>query len=135
MYNYLHIKHWIAHCLVLQRSLEDWRQERLANLGQQAAGPPKTLVFFRDGVSEGEFDQVAQHEIAEIRGQFFALCSQGLAEAQHVDAFKEIGILPTKWPRIVFIVVTKRYAAVSDLSPVCETLTVPRHHVRFFAKQ
>lgn len=31
---------------------------------------PKTLIFYRDGVSEGEFAVVADREIDEIRSEF-----------------------------------------------------------------
>ena len=32
--------------------------------------PPTRLIFFRDGVSEGEYEQVAQQEIQAITGLF-----------------------------------------------------------------
>jgi len=32
--------------------------------------PPTRLIFFRDGVSEGEYEQVAQQEIQAITGPF-----------------------------------------------------------------
>ena len=30
--------------------------------------PPQNIFFYRDGVSEGEFEQVAQQEIPMIKG-------------------------------------------------------------------
>ena len=36
--------------------------------------PPKRLIFFRDGVSEGEYEQVAQQEIQAINGPHFSGC-------------------------------------------------------------
>ncbi len=35
--------------------------------------PPKNIFFYRDGVSEGEFEQVAQQEIPLIKGGTSAL--------------------------------------------------------------
>lgn len=32
--------------------------------------PPKTIVFYRDGVSEGEFAQVAAREIPMVKSQY-----------------------------------------------------------------
>jgi len=36
--------------------------------------PPRRLIFFRDGVSEGEYEQVAQQEIQAINGSNFLGC-------------------------------------------------------------
>ena len=32
--------------------------------------PPKNIFFYRDGVSEGEFEQVAQQEIPLVKGMY-----------------------------------------------------------------
>ena len=36
--------------------------------------PPQKIVFFRDGVSEGEYDKVAAIEIKAIKGMFQEIC-------------------------------------------------------------
>jgi eukaryotic translation initiation factor 2C len=51
---------------------------------------PQRLVFFRDGVSEGQFNQVLNHEMNEIR-----------KACMRID--------PTYKPRCTFIVVQKRH--------------------------
>ncbi|TBU32359.1 Piwi-domain-containing protein [Dichomitus squalens] len=77
---------------MLFRFLGDWRSYRREKLGPQWDRPPKTVVFYRDGVSEGEFDRVAQYEVPKIKSAF--------AKAQ---------IPPNLWPKIIFIVVAKRH--------------------------
>lgn len=57
----------------LQRVLADYRDWRKNNLSPQYDSPPKHLVFYRDGVSEGEFEQVAQNEIPMIKSKLLPL--------------------------------------------------------------
>ena len=38
------------------------------NMPDQKLLPPRNIFFYRDGVSEGEFEQVAQQEIPLIKG-------------------------------------------------------------------
>jgi len=52
---------------------------------------PQTMVFFRDGVSEGEFQEVAQKELTQIDEVFSKLGAVGPA------------------PQVVFIIVGKRH--------------------------
>jgi eukaryotic translation initiation factor 2C len=33
-------------------------------------GPPQQIIFYRDGLSEGEFENVARDEVEQIRGKF-----------------------------------------------------------------
>ncbi|KAI0831166.1 Piwi domain-containing protein [Trametes gibbosa] len=54
--------------------------------------PPKTVVFYRDGVSEGEFAQVAAREIPLIK-----------------SAFDKCHIPKALTPKLLFIVVGKRH--------------------------
>ncbi|KAI0361956.1 Piwi-domain-containing protein [Trametes cingulata] len=62
--------------------------------------PPKNIVFYRDGVSEGEFAQVAAMEIPMIK-----------------RAFATANIPPEHRPRLLFIVVGKRYVLLLFSSP------------------
>ena len=56
---------------VLQQSIKDWREWRTANIEGYARNPlpPRNIIFYRDGVSDGEYAQVVQHEIPLIKGQ------------------------------------------------------------------
>ncbi|OCH85312.1 Piwi-domain-containing protein [Obba rivulosa] len=68
---------------------------------------PERIIFFRDGVSEGEFDKVAQAELEQIRSAFNYLAAQ--EEEPHAKM--------KKMPTVTYIVVGKR------------------HHIRFFPRQ
>ncbi len=52
-------------------ALNDWKGWRTLNIRGYAQNPlpPKYIIFYRDGVSEGEFSQVAQLEIPLIKGE------------------------------------------------------------------
>ena len=61
-------------------SVQHPRAEIITNLGemvktailsfvQVAKAPPSRIIFYRDGVSEGEFDTVKQREIPAIQGK------------------------------------------------------------------
>ncbi|TFK56870.1 Piwi-domain-containing protein [Heliocybe sulcata] len=54
---------------------------------------PRVLLFYRDGVSEGEYRTLAITEVAAIKAAFM----------------KAYGSDPTKWPQLVFIIVGKRH--------------------------
>lgn len=41
--------------------------ELLRNFQKQTGKAPERVIFYRDGVSEGQFDQVARHEIAALK--------------------------------------------------------------------
>jgi eukaryotic translation initiation factor 2C len=67
--------------------LQHPRQEIIANLkemvgdavesfGQKYKVPPQRLIFYRDGVSEGEIPQVAQSEISAIKGSWLSYLRQ-----------------------------------------------------------
>ncbi|KAI1796007.1 Piwi-domain-containing protein [Ganoderma leucocontextum] len=77
---------------MVMRALADYRDWRKSHLPPQHNSPPKHLVFYRDGVSEGELEQVAQNEIPMIKSAFVKI---GIPEAMH--------------PKILFIVVGKRH--------------------------
>ncbi|KAH9946209.1 Piwi domain-containing protein, partial [Epithele typhae] len=68
--------------------------------------PPKVIWFFRDGVSEGEYEAVAAQEIVQVKGSSIAL-----------EAFTELKIPESLKPKIVYVIVGKR------------------HHIRFFPVQ
>ncbi|PPQ82370.1 hypothetical protein CVT25_008331 [Psilocybe cyanescens] len=75
--------------------------EAVGSFAQKNQGPPKRLIFFRDGISEGEFDKVAPLEIAEIKAAFS-------------DLWVKMGVSPQQspFPRVTYIVVGKRHHAV-----------------------
>lgn len=43
--------------------------ELLRNFQKQTGKAPERVIFYRDGVSEGQFDQVARHEIAALKSE------------------------------------------------------------------
>ncbi|KAI0637098.1 Piwi domain-containing protein [Trametes polyzona] len=71
-------------------ALGDYREYQKSLTPKPA--PPKTVVFYRDGVSEGEFAQVAAREIPLIK-----------------SAFVKCGLHGQLTPRLIFIVVGKRH--------------------------
>lgn len=79
---------------------------------KQTNKAPKRIIFYRDGVSEGQFKQVLDKELPLVQGQSGTL-SVGMYSLLIQDssaACKELGISP----KITVIIVGKR------------------HHVRFF---
>ncbi|KAH9854098.1 Piwi domain-containing protein [Lenzites betulinus] len=84
-----------------QEIIEDLETMMIGALGdyqgyQRSLGPsprpPQTVLFYRDGVSEGEFAQVAAREIPLIK-----------------SAFVKCNIPESMMPKLVFIVVGKRH--------------------------
>ncbi|KAJ3504960.1 hypothetical protein NLJ89_g7668 [Agrocybe chaxingu] len=100
--------------------------------------PPNRLIFFRDGVSEGEYQRVAEQELVWIRDGINALwLEKGV-----------LGKIPP--PMITFIIVTKRHHAVffpkrgvmqdrtGNLQPGCvvdSTITSPDGTIKDFYLQ
>lgn len=76
---------------------------------------PERVLFFRDGVSEGEFSRVREEEVGAIHGGcFVTFCV--LSAIFLPDAFKEVGEIVGAlgadfiWPpTLTFVVVGKRY--------------------------
>ena len=79
---------------------------------KQTNQAPKRIIFFRDGVSEGQFKQVLEKELPLIQGLFETLPANmyRLLIRDSLGACKEVGITP----KITIVIVGKR------------------HHVRFF---
>lgn len=75
---------------------------------------PKTMVFFRDGVSEGEYEQVSKKEIEEIKRTLKDMPQIGPDGKPLASGAKAYS--PSALPKITFIVVGKR------------------HHIRFFPR-
>ncbi|KAH9842843.1 Piwi domain-containing protein [Rhodofomes roseus] len=103
------------------------RVEMIANLKQMLTGAvnqfvlrwegkyPQKVVFFRDGVSEGEYEQVSQNEIQSIRNVLKDMIKIDPSGVELKSGEKAFGPgMPL--PKITFIVVGKR------------------HHVRFFPR-
>ena len=47
--------------------LEAMAYELIDNYRKVTGKLPDRVIFYRDGVSEGQFDQVARHEIAALK--------------------------------------------------------------------
>ncbi|PPQ66044.1 hypothetical protein CVT26_010800 [Gymnopilus dilepis] len=71
----------------------------IEHFGNANNAPPKRIIFFRDGLSEGEFENAARKEMEEIRAGI-----AGLWKARNMPN-------DTK-PQVTFIVVGKRHHAV-----------------------
>ena len=79
-------------------------------------------MFYRDGVSEGEFSTVLQRELSQMAGKLLILWST-LPSADTTPTFIVVlkkdeyyGSDTNKWPSLNFIIVGKR------------------HHIRFFPR-
>ncbi|KAL5530679.1 hypothetical protein ACEPAF_6937 [Sanghuangporus sanghuang] len=99
-----------AHVLRLYVSYRKYK-ERKANSN------PKRILFYRDGVSEGQFQQVLEFEVPKLRGKInqsnVSFCAPTHSAAfAYTAACQRLGINPL--PKITVVVVGKR------------------HHVRFF---
>jgi len=69
---------------------------------------PRRIIFFRDGVSEGEFSKVLEVEVKAI--------NDAIEEVGRILADQGTKVQPTERPKLTFIVVGKR------------------HHLKFFAQ-
>ena len=104
------------------------------------------IVFFRDGVSEGEYARIAQEEIERIRGRSSIASLHPLTDSpveclENLVAFQPNGepdssgrkaYAPGAIPKVTFIVVGKRYAPSLVILLVPDSLATSSHHVRFF---
>ncbi|KAJ4464674.1 Piwi domain-containing protein [Lentinula edodes] len=83
--------------LEIIQSLQQMVYEAVLGFGKQN-GTPSQLIFFRDGVSEGEFAKVAEQEIMDIRAA--------------IDKLWKIMNIQDPKPKFTFIVVGKRHHIV-----------------------
>ena len=54
-------------------SLQKMMERALGRFIEVQKIPPKKIIFFRDGVSEGEYNTVAAAELEEIQGTFLLI--------------------------------------------------------------
>lgn len=47
--------------------LESMAQDLIKNYGNTTGKPPQRIIFYRDGVSEGQFEEVARKEIVALK--------------------------------------------------------------------
>lgn len=50
--------------------LQDMMKRAVVSFGTLNKAAPRRIVFFRDGVSEGEFDHVLKIELGAMRGKY-----------------------------------------------------------------
>jgi hypothetical protein len=81
---------------------------------------PTTMIMFRDGVSEGEYERVRNEECEAIRNAIAEIWKQ---------APKGMALPPT--PKLVFVVVGKRCVILDCLMRNIYSLSI-RHHIRMF---
>ncbi|KAF4614980.1 hypothetical protein D9613_003305 [Agrocybe pediades] len=79
--------------------LEQFVYKALDNFGSVTKGPAVRLVFFRDGLSEGEFEATGRAEIKDIESAVEAL-------------YTKRNVPKENWPAITYIVVGKRHHTV-----------------------
>ena len=77
------------------------------------------MIFYRDGVSEGEFAHVARSEIPMIKSQCGPVIAHGHRSPVVIGAFRNMGWTNERiQPKLLFIVVGKRYADIpTELDP------------------
>ncbi|KAI1796003.1 Piwi-domain-containing protein [Ganoderma leucocontextum] len=77
---------------MVSHAIGRWAAFRRKKMPEVTLLPPKNMFFYRDGVSEGEFEQVAQQEIPLIK-----------------EAFKKADIPENMQPKLLFVIVGKRH--------------------------
>ena len=103
----------------LKDMMKDAMQDLMVNIARQ---PIRNIVFFRDGVSEGEYEKIREVEIGAINGNFSFRPDAGFAHsyAEAIDELwttipnlakpdKASGKPPPK-PKLSFVIVGKRQA-------------------------
>ncbi|KAF9049360.1 Piwi-domain-containing protein [Hymenopellis radicata] len=80
-------------------NLKDMAKAAIKQFGEKARTAPATIIFYRDGISEGELDAVGKHEVRQL---------QTAVDELWVE--KGLGNLPK--PKITFLVVGKRHHMV-----------------------
>ncbi|KAJ7093188.1 ribonuclease H-like domain-containing protein [Mycena epipterygia] len=80
------------------QGLQEMVTKAILEFGNKIKMPPSRIIFYRDGVSEGELEKVKTFEIAAIK----AACQ---------DIWKRMGI-QKPLPKVTFIVVVKRHHTV-----------------------
>jgi eukaryotic translation initiation factor 2C len=56
-------------------ALKDMVKGAIDAFGSKNRTSPKRIIFFRDGVSEGEFDKIAEDEIGAIQSESRFACA------------------------------------------------------------
>uniref|UniRef100_A0A8H7Y049 Piwi domain-containing protein n=1 Tax=Psilocybe cubensis TaxID=181762 RepID=A0A8H7Y049_PSICU len=77
--------------------LQDYVFQAIDTFGRKWKGPPKRLIFYRDGISETQFKSLALREISDIKSAFSKLWKK-----------YEISRDKTPFPLLTYIVVGKR---------------------------
>jgi len=104
---------------------------------------PHRILFFRDGVSEGEYAKVAEFEFMKIKGIIAPsaflkriFLNINFLDAESIDKVWDHLKLPSSVakPTVTFIIVGKRCDLFFFFSPCRIIITHDRfrHHVRFF---
>jgi len=75
---------------------------------QKAQAPPRRIIFFRDGVSEGEFEAVYQFEVAAVQTAWKTFLTV------NASRLRSMNLAPPDTIPLTFVIVGKR------------------HHIRFF---
>ena len=104
--------------------------------------PPRNIIFYRDGVSEGEYAQVTKHEIEQIKGKR-GFPWNGLEPVLTVMSFRGVprdantrGILATAALHRGWQAVRIRPLSCLSLAVFLKlSVTTHRHHIRFFPKE
>ena len=96
-------------------NLQEMAMELITNFGRKTKQKPARIIFFRDGVSEGQFDEVCRTEISALKSEVFSShLERSLSELRITGAIQGIG--KEIDCAITYIICGKR------------------HHIRFFPK-
>ncbi|KAF9003115.1 Piwi-domain-containing protein [Hymenopellis radicata] len=80
-------------------NLKDMAKAAIKQFGEKAGNAPATIIFYRDGISEGELDAVGIHEVE-------------LLQTAVDELWVERGLGNMRKPKITFLVVGKRHHMV-----------------------
>ncbi|KAF8919662.1 Piwi domain-containing protein [Mucidula mucida] len=80
-------------------NLKNMAKTAIKQFGEKVRNAPSTIIFYRDGISEGELDAVGKHEVGLLQ-----------TAVDEVWVEKGLGSLPK--PKITFLVVGKRHHMV-----------------------
>jgi eukaryotic translation initiation factor 2C len=91
-------------------------------------GPPKRIIFFRDGVAETQFQAVMNEEVKAIQAAINSCYGYWKDNGWVKDEQK------TPKPKLTFVVVGKRFVELFIAAVKLKVKSDHRHHIRFFPK-
>jgi eukaryotic translation initiation factor 2C len=93
-------------------------QEAISRFGKVNGTSPRRIIFFRDGLSEGEYTGVGELEFQDIKGWKYIIYFRTVF-INYPEAIRRVWAevkLKDPWPLITYIIVGKRYVIATPLS-------------------